>query len=220
MKTTILFVPVVMAVMAVCGPAMAERGGPNFRNRDLDHRYDRRFDRHAVSHRSRYFHPGYRLGHLPSRHHHFVHRGRDYYYFGGSFFLHPGDHYEVVHPPYGARVPYLPPGYVTFHVGPRRYFYFNYVYYLWDEHHRDYIVVEEPAGAEEAVVRGISSEIYAYPAQGQSAAEQDRDYYDCHTWSVDESGYDPTLEGQNVYKSRDYRRAMIACLEARGYSVR
>jgi len=172
---------------------------------------------------SHYYRPGYRVDRLPDRHYHFVHSNRDYYYFGGNFFYRPHGYYEVIRAPYGARVPYLPPGYVSFYVGPSRYFYVNFTYYLWDERDRAYIVVKEPDGGGDAVATAApqsSSEIYAYPAQGQSAKQQDRDYYDCHVWAVDESGYDPTLEGQNVYKSRDYRRAMIACLEGRGYSVR
>ena len=129
----------------------------------------------------------------------------------------------MISAPYGARVPYLPPGYVSFYIGPSRYFYANFTYYLWDQGGRDYVVVREPEGARDVVAEAANqsiSEIYAYPAQGQTADQQDRDYYDCHIWSVGESGYDPTLEGQNAFKSRDYRRAMIACLEGRGYSVR
>ena len=176
------------------------------------------------NHYSRHhYRPGYRVNRLPSRHHHFVHRNRDYYYFGGSYFNRHQSGFEVVLPPLGARVPYLPPGYVVFNLGPRRYYYANYVYYLWDEHDRDYIVVREPEGGDDLVVNNAPasfSEIYAYPSQGQSPEQQERDYYDCHVWSVDESDYDPTLEGQNAYRARDYRRAMIACLEGRGYSVR
>jgi Glycine-zipper domain len=32
-----------------------------------------------------------------------------------------------------------------------------------------------------------------YPAKGQSPAQQDRDRYACHTWAVQQSGYDPSL---------------------------
>lgn len=196
--------------------ASADHPGSGWGHRGYDgtHRYYR-------SHH--HYRPGYRVKRLPSRHHHFVHSNRDYYYFGGSFFNRHHSGFEVVVPPLGARVPYLPPGYVMFNLGHRRYYYANYVYYLWDEHDRDYIVVREPAGGEDMVVNNATSsfsEIYAYPSQGQKPEQQERDYYDCHVWSVDESDYDPTLEGQNAYRARDYRRAMIACLEGRGYSVR
>jgi Family of unknown function (DUF6515) len=181
------------------------------------------FAGHRGHHRNHHYHPGYRIDHLPSRHHRLFHDRRDYFYSGGHFYRPHNHHYEVVVAPIGARVPYLPPGYVSFYMGPRRYFYANYTYYLWDHHQRDYIVVREPDGAEELVVNqadNVTSEIYAYPSQGQSPEQQERDYYDCHVWSAGESDYDPTLEGQNVYRFRDYRRAMTACLEGRGYSVR
>ena len=226
--TLITSLAVAPLAYAAPGPEGYKNGGPDrgsYRSvrRDFDRRSHTHFSRNSVAHRPHYYRPGHHIDRLPSRHHRFTHRDRDYFYFGGNFFLRPGGYYEVVHAPYGARVPYLPPGYVSFYLGPRRYFYVNYTYYLWDDHRRDYLVVREPEGAEDAVVEAATrsiSEIYAYPSQGQSAEQQDRDYYDCHVWAVDESGYDPTLEGQNIYKSRDYRRAMTACLEGRGYSVR
>jgi hypothetical protein len=33
--------------------------------------------------------------------------------------------------------------------------------------------------------------VYFYPSQGQTAAQQDRDRYDCYVWSVDQTGFDP-----------------------------
>ncbi len=58
----------------------------------------------------------------------------------------------------------------------------------------------------------------AYPADGQSLHEQDRDRYECHRWAVDESGFDPTRSRRG--DADTYHRAMTACLEARGYVVR
>jgi uncharacterized protein YcfJ len=34
--------------------------------------------------------------------------------------------------------------------------------------------------------------VYFYPMQGQSEAQQDRDRYDCYTWAVDQTGFDPS----------------------------
>lgn len=146
-----------------------------------------------------------------------------------------------------------------------------------------------------------ATQIYFYPQQGQSVAQQDRDRYECYLWAVDQSGFDPSAtslaphqrivvrpaqpEGQNTLvgavtgaiigaaigsphdtgkgavlgtmagallgaasdtaqqqeaaaatrhydrisaqrkaaierRAQDYRRAMQACLEGRGYSVR
>jgi hypothetical protein len=64
------------------------------------------------------------------------------------------------------------------------------------------------------------------PRYGQTAKQQATDRYACHEWSKSQSGYDPTLSGGGVPPSempsrRDqYRHAMTACLEARGYGVR
>ncbi len=35
--------------------------------------------------------------------------------------------------------------------------------------------------------------VYVYPAAGQSAAQLDRDRYECHMWAVHESGFDPSV---------------------------
>jgi hypothetical protein len=37
-----------------------------------------------------------------------------------------------------------------------------------------------------------SQDIYAYPAKGQSQAQQDRDRYECHSWAVKQTGFDPS----------------------------
>ena len=34
--------------------------------------------------------------------------------------------------------------------------------------------------------------VYVYPAAGQSAARLDQDRYECHTWAVHQSGFDPS----------------------------
>lgn len=34
--------------------------------------------------------------------------------------------------------------------------------------------------------------VYVYPAEGQDAAQLDRDRYECHEWSVRQSGFDPS----------------------------
>jgi hypothetical protein len=39
-----------------------------------------------------------------------------------------------------------------------------------------------------------SPDVQFYPKQGQSAAQQDRDRYECHLWAVKKTGYDPSAE--------------------------
>jgi hypothetical protein len=37
-----------------------------------------------------------------------------------------------------------------------------------------------------------STRVYVYPTGGQSAAQLDRDRYECHVWAVKQSGFDPS----------------------------
>lgn len=67
-----------------------------------------------------------------------------------------------------------------------------------------------------------------YAAKGQSSEQQSKDRYECHVWSVQQSGFDPSAPQQAEDTSpqrkggllpggdrRDRRR----CREGRGYSV-
>ncbi|MEO6078468.1 MAG: glycine zipper family protein [Steroidobacteraceae bacterium] len=36
------------------------------------------------------------------------------------------------------------------------------------------------------------TKVYFYPSQGQSEEQQDRDRYECHSWGVRETGFDPS----------------------------
>ncbi len=40
-----------------------------------------------------------------------------------------------------------------------------------------------------------NTDVYAYPQQGQTAEQQDRDRYDCHLWAVKQTGFDPSAPG-------------------------
>jgi hypothetical protein len=68
--------------------------------------------------------------------------------------------------------------------------------------------------------------VYIYPQNGQSADQQSNDKYECHKWANSQTGYDPTQSSGGVSpdeaaeKRAAYQRAMRACLEGRGYSVR
>ena len=39
------------------------------------------------------------------------------------------------------------------------------------------------------------AELVAYPAQGQTAEQADRDRYECHNWAVKQTGFDPSQPG-------------------------
>jgi YmgG-like glycine-zipper protein len=36
------------------------------------------------------------------------------------------------------------------------------------------------------------ADLYIYPNKGQSAEQQSRDRYECHSWAVQQTGFDPT----------------------------
>jgi hypothetical protein len=37
-----------------------------------------------------------------------------------------------------------------------------------------------------------AQDIFMYPAKGQNKAQQDRDRYECHSWAVSQTGFDPS----------------------------
>jgi hypothetical protein len=148
-----------------------------------------------------------------------------YYYGGGAFYRPYGRRYVVVGAPLGARVHSLPYGYLSFTLASDLFFFGAGNYYRWDPAYREYVVVERPRGAEDAVTKAestpdTSTQVFAYPRQGQSEQQADRDRYDCHLWAVQQSGFDPAEPAERLELIPDYRRAMTACLEGRGYSVR
>jgi hypothetical protein len=169
---------------------------------------------------------GYVVRSLPYQRHVIVApSGSRYYYSRGVWYAPRGPSFVVVHAPIGLFVPVLPPFYTTFWFGGIPYFYADNSYYLWREQQRSYEVVAPPDQAAGASSAG-SDEVFMYPKSGQSADQQAKDRFECHRWASDETRFDPTQPGggvpddQNASKRADYRRAMSACLEGRGYSVK
>jgi hypothetical protein len=160
---------------------------------------------------------------LPRRSKVVVHAGIRYHYFGGVWYRPHRSHFIIASPPIGAIVPFLPPYYTIIWVSGRPFYYANDIYYT---HSGDgYVVVAPPKGEVGKEVPS-SSQLFIYPSKGQSPEQQADDRYACHSWAVSQTGYDPTRlggeEGQVDKKQarEDYHRAMGACLEARGYSVK
>lgn len=52
--------------------------------------------------------------------------------------------------------------------------------------------VSEPPRAVPVQVPPPDTSVYFYPAKGQPPEQQDRDKYECHTWAVQQSGFDPS----------------------------
>nr|WP_262410679.1 hypothetical protein [Pseudomonas alcaligenes] len=104
-------------------------------------------------------------------------------------------------------------------IGSMLYFVAAGTYYLWNSGEQRYEVVQPPAAAAQTSV--ASYEVIAYPARGQTTEQQGRDRYECHSWAVGQSGFDPATSTQAVGAdaTERYRRALSACLNGRGYSV-
>ena len=152
-------------------------------------------------------------------------------YWHGAFWPHC-----YFNPGFAWFLPVLPFGYATFWWGGMPYYYWNNLYYGWSPADNGYVVTDPPpvagSDATESSSDGTYSgstqygggggaDVYLYPRNGQSDAQTQNDRYECHSWAVNQTGFDPTRSSQQSSGSAaDYRRAMIACLDARGYSAR
>jgi hypothetical protein len=197
------------------------RGGPQERRGPPREVLDSRY------HHDRYYPPrGAEYRGVP-REHVIVTRERNrYYYSGGVWYAPRGPRFVVVAPPLGVFVPLLPPYYTTVWIGGFPYYYANDAYYAWRPARREYEVVEPPRDVPASTQAPLGDELFIYPKQGQSEEQQARDRYECHSWARSQTGFDPTqVSGgvpaeQSRARRADYFRAMTACLEARGYSVK
>lgn len=129
--------------------------------------------------------------------------------------------------------PVLPFGYVTYWWGGVPYYYWNNLYYTYSPADNGYVVTDPPPveanagaaatdqGAAQAGAASSGASVYVYPRSGQSTEQTQNDRYECHSWAVNQTGFDPTRSSQQSSGSVvEYRRALIACLDARGYSAR
>jgi hypothetical protein len=127
-------------------------------------------------------------------------------------------------------IPVLPAFYTTFWWGGVPFFYVNNVYYTWDAGQNGYVVTDPPpvnGGSGDASGQGAGApaqgaaagDVFMYPRNGQTDQQQAQDRFECHQWAQSQTGFDPTTSGSGGNPD-DYRRAMIACLDGRGYSAR
>jgi len=171
---------------------------------------------------------GYYVGGLPRER--FVVGGGRYFYSGGVWYAPRGPGFVVVGAPVGLFVPALPAFYTTVWFGGVPYYYANDTYYQWVPAQSQYEVVAPPGDENAAQTQPApapgSDDVFVYPKNGQSDEQQSRDKYECHKWASQQSGFDPTVSGggvppeQNASARASYQRAMGACLEGRGYSVK
>ena len=123
----------------------------------------------------------------------------------------------VVLPPMGITVPMLPPAYATLWIAGATYYYANGVYYAAAPG-QGYVVVAPPQGidAVEPVPPVLAPkplpQPIVYPRNGQSAAQTESDQQECNRWATSQAG---AMADASVFQ-----RAVSACLDGRGYTVR
>jgi hypothetical protein len=194
-----------------------ERG---FRHREfMDSRY---------GHNRQYPSRGQFIEALPGGHRVVLYGDARYYFHGGAWYRPQGPRFVIVAPPFGIVVPFLPPFYATIWVGGLPYHYANDVYYTQGA--GGYVVVEPPKGevsqSPPSAGQMSSDQLFIYPRQGQSEQKQATDRYECHRWATSQTGFDPTQPPAGVpaaqmsQKRADYQRAIGACLDGRGYTVK
>jgi hypothetical protein len=72
------------------------------------------------------------------------------------------------------------------------------------------------------VAQGPAMQLFMYPRQGQDEQQQARDRDECYHWALGQIGYDASKPAPALSSAQtgNYYRAMEACLDGRGYSVR
>jgi hypothetical protein len=122
---------------------------------------------------------------------------------------------------YFATLPYY---YSTYWWGGVPYYYADNTYYRWNAGVGQYETVAPPAGLQNpaGAPDAGSSDLIAYPKNGQTAEQSGKDKFECHRWAVGQTGFDPTQPGGGSAPGNrsNYLRAQAACLEGRGYSVK
>lgn len=136
-------------------------------------------------------------------------------------------------------LPVLPLAYATYWWDGVPYYYANDVYYTWNPSYDGYVATDPPPvtdasgaaappaggspqapatsmppsgayGATGGYGAGSSGQVFMYPKNGQSEAQQSTDKRECQQWASSQA--DPSHVD-------DYRRAMMACIQGRGYSA-
>jgi hypothetical protein len=123
---------------------------------------------------------------------------------------------------YGLLFSALPLAYATYYWDGVPYYYADDNYYLWDSSANEYQTVAPPDGLVNEVTAAApadsaQTDLYAYPKNGQSDAQQAKDRTDCQQWAGTQPNTDPA--GTDAAKHSNYLQAEAACLTGKGYSV-
>jgi len=169
-------------------------------------------------HHDHYYPPrGYTTRALPGGSISIAFGGANFFFHGGVWFRPYGGRFVVVVPPLGIVLPILPPAYATLWIGGAPYYYANGVYYA-PAPGQGYTVVPPPPGADSAQpappppAPKAPPDPVIYPRNGQSAAQTEADRQDCNRWA--------TTQPSALADADVSQRAVAACMDARGYTVR
>ena len=226
-----------LALTAAAAPALATHPGEHH-GRDGHDGPGREWHDNRYHHDRYYPSRGVFIDILPPHPFVTIHRGARFFFSAGVWYRQDGPRFVVVAPPPGLVVPALPPYYTTLYVRGAPYYYANDVYYAPAQ--GGYMVVDPPPAnvvieqgpalpapppgqpASPPAQTAASDQVFVYPRQGQTAEQQAADRYACHQWAVSQVGADPSTNpaGLSPAKRTDYQRALGACLDGRGYTVR
>ena len=141
--------------------------------------------------------------------------GASNYWYGGGVWYRPYNAgFRVIQPPFGIFVPVLPGAYVSLSLGGLPYYYANGVYYSSSP--GGYTVVAPPPQAERAeplqTYAPPKPDPIVYPRNNQTATQTEADRQECNRWA--------TTQPSAMNDSSVFNRAVDACMDGRGYTVR
>lgn len=217
MTTTTRNLAAALAALTLLGSATAappgpeRRGGPDAR-RVAAPQFRTPHIRFDALHLHNHYYPehGYAVPRLPTGSISIAFGGSSYFFHGGVWYRPSGTRFIVVLPPVGIFVPILPPAYVTLWIGGSYVYYANGVYYA-PAGSSGYVVVEAPPAAETATATAAPEPVI-YPRNGQSAEQTEADRRECNRWA--------TTQPAALNDASVFQRAVAACMDARGYTVR
>lgn len=173
-------------------------------------------------HHDHYYPPhGYGVSVLPAGSISIGFGGGNWFFHAGVWFRPLGGRFIVSAPPIGIFVPLLPPAYATLWIGGAPFYYANGVYYA-PAPGQGYAVVNPPIGAATALplpvapatvaAPGVPAPLIIYPRNNQSAAQTETDRQECNVWAG--------TQANATTDATVFNRAIAACLDGRGYTVR
>lgn len=217
MKTTTRNLVAAFAALALLGTALGAPPGPDRRagpdaRRSAAPQFRTPHIRFDAQHLHNHYYPvqGYAVPSLPTGSISIAFAGSSYFFHGGVWYRPSGTRFVVVLPPIGIFVPILPAAYVTLWIGGTYYYYANGIYYA-PAGANGYVVVEPPAEAATASPAAVPEPVI-YPRNGQNAEQTETDRRECNRWA--------TTQPSAMNDASVFQRAVAACMDARGYTVR